>query len=158
MTLINTGGPTLSGAAVTIGSIPGTYRNLQLVIQNFRPAGDNVAMWIRVNGDSTLNTHSQGIDVYSTGQSFDQSRWTILGSDNGASKSLIVLNIWDYANTITWKTADCTAFTNNATSPTNFDCRTAAFAYNDISAITSLEIRQAGANFTSGTAYLYGVK
>jgi hypothetical protein len=158
MTLINSGGTTLSGAAVTISSIPSTYKNLQLVIQNFTPAADNVAIWIRVNADSTVNRHSQGIDVYSTGQSFDQTRWTILGQDNATSQSFILLNIWDYANTSTWKTADCTAFTNNSTTSTNFDCRTGVFAYNQTGAISSLEIRQAGANFTSGTAYLYGVK
>ena len=38
MTLLST--TTLSGASVTISSIPQTYKNLQLVIQNYKPAVD----------------------------------------------------------------------------------------------------------------------
>jgi len=51
MTLINTGGTTLSGASITISSIPATYNNLQLVIRDFLPSLDAEPVRIRLNGD-----------------------------------------------------------------------------------------------------------
>jgi hypothetical protein len=52
MTLINTGGTTLTGSSVTISSIPATYIDLYLVIRNPRPASDAVSVNMRVNSDS----------------------------------------------------------------------------------------------------------
>ena len=45
MTLIST--TTLTGASVTLSSIPQTYKNLQLVIRNFKPATDGQQIQMR---------------------------------------------------------------------------------------------------------------
>ena len=65
MTLIST--TTLTGASVTLSSIPQTYNNLRIVIRNFKPATDAEGLRMEFNGDSTANRHRSDVyyDVYS---------------------------------------------------------------------------------------------
>ena len=157
MTLINTGGTTLSGASVTIGSIPSTYKHLQLVVLAFRPATDNVSLLLRINGDSTASRYTISHPDDRSNDVFDQSRWGLGGGDNGASNSLIILDIFDYANTESWKIGQLYSIANNSSTPTNFNMDMGLAAYNQTGAITSLVLLPSAGNFTSGTAYLYGV-
>ena len=46
----------------------------------------------------------------------------------------------------------------NASTTTNLNHIFAGFGYNQTSAITSLLLKPGSGDFTSGTAYLYGVK
>jgi len=157
MTLINTGGTTLTGASVTIGSIPGTYKNLQLVVRNYLPSADDETICLRFNADtntrymySTTNPHAN--------EAFGETQIAFgLGQDNATSQSLIVMDIFDYANAVTWKTAKSISFTNNATTSTNFNYSERYGIYNQTGAITSILLRPNSGTFTSGTAYLYGV-
>ena len=55
MTLIST--TTLTGASVTLSSIPATYNHLQLVVRNFLPATDAAEMQIRINADGAASRH-----------------------------------------------------------------------------------------------------
>ena len=73
MTLINTCGTTLTGASVTIGSIPGTYKNLQLVIRNFLPATDDKGIGIRYNSDSATR-YAIIFSQSSLAQTFDRTQ------------------------------------------------------------------------------------
>ena len=157
MTLINSGGTTLTGASVTIGSIPGTYKNLQLVVRNYLPSADDETICLRFNADtntrymySTTNPHAN--------EAFGETQIAFgLGQDNATSQSLIVMDIFDYANAVTWKTAKSISFTNNATTSTNFNYSERYGIYNQTGAITSILLRPNSGTFTSGTAYLYGV-
>ena len=157
MTLINTGGTTLTGSSVTISSIPATYQNLYLVVRNFRPSGDGDFLYLRLNGDS--NNRYKGATATAGAQSFDLSYLQIAdGNDNSVSSSLVVSTIWDYANTDTWKMATSFAITTNASTTTNFDYRQSSGFYNQTVAINSITLQQTGASFNAGTAFLYGVK
>lgn len=158
MTLINSGGTTLTGSSVTISSIPSSYKNLQLIIRNFLPANDNATLNIRVNNTSA--THGQYYAEISN-YAFNGSLWEITpngGQDNGTSQSLIEVDIFDYANTTNWKTGYNLSFTNNATNPTtHFNLSRQYLVFASTTAISSLVILCGSGNFTSGTAYLYGV-
>jgi hypothetical protein len=159
MTLINTGGTTLTGASVTIGSIPGTFNYLKLIVENFLPATDNNFLSLRINGDTNANRHKNQVVIEGDAQSFDETVWNITkGGDNASSQMISVLDIYGYANTTTWKMGQCTILQNNHTTATNYNFGLRQFGYNQTAAVTSLVLFPNTGNFTSGTAYLYGVK
>jgi hypothetical protein len=157
MTLINTGGTTLSGATTTISSIPGTYQELILIIQNFRPAADT-GLVLYFNSDTNARYK------YVTGDtgSFTFANSSILISNDvdadAATQGLSYTSIPNYANTATWKTLFSYSFTNLYNLTTSGNCTVSFGAYNQTGAITSLTLKPQSGNFTSGTAYLYGVK
>ncbi len=158
MTLIST--TTLSGASITLSSIAATYTNLQLIIRNFKPATDATGLYLRMNSDSNANRHAETIsgDVY-TGTPFNVTYINATNAqDNSSAEGLLVINIFDYANTTTWKAVESSSLTNNATTATNLNYRRSFGAYNQTSAISSIDIFPASGNFTSGTVLLYGVK
>jgi hypothetical protein len=156
MTLINTGGTTLTGASVTISSIPATYKNLQIIVRNFKPASDQTLM-LRFNGDSTAKYAY--VDANGTG-SFGDTQ-IVLGytNDNTAADGLTAVDIPDYANTSTWKFIHANTWENDGTTTTNYRFTNRYGAYNQTGAISSITLLPSGGvNFTSGTAFLYGVK
>jgi hypothetical protein len=157
MTLINSGGTTLSGATTTISSIPGTYQELILIIQNFRPATDT-GLVLYFNSDTNARYK------YVTGDtgSFTFANSSILISNDvdadAATQGLSYTVIPNYANTATWKTLFSYSFTNLYNLTTSGNCTVSYGVYNQTGAITSLTLKPQSGNFTSGTAYLYGVK
>jgi len=158
MTLIST--TTLTGASVTLSSIPSTYVDLRLIIRNFRPATDTEQLVMRINGDSAANRHRE-TESYGglANEPFNTTRIIISSNaDNGASLSTIQTTLYDYANTATWKTTFTTGITVNPTTATNFNSYTATGSYNQTTAISSLVLFPLSGNFTSGTVLLYGVK
>jgi hypothetical protein len=156
LTLINTGGTTLSGASVSISSIPGTYKSLQLIVQNYRPATDGAALNLRFNSDT--NTRYNYLNAAGDNSSFGQARIKfITDTDNGASTGLAFMDIPDYANTSTMKIMDFYAWSQNQTTPANMNLQAGWGIYNQTGAITSIDLSPATGNFTSGTAFLYGV-
>jgi hypothetical protein len=156
MTLIST--TTLSGASVSLSSIPGTYKHLQLVVRNYLCATDNQAFAMRVNGDSTASRHFSSNSNVGT-SAFNANLWSTnaVGQDNTGSQSLIIWNLYDYANTVTWKYGMSHIITNNGSTPANVSFETATYYYNQTGAITSLDLFAYTGNFTSGTALLYGI-
>ena len=159
MTLINTGGTTLTGASVTIGSIPATYYDLQLVVVNYLPATDGQNLVLRVNNDSNANRHYNITAINTENSSFNNTYWEIgAGVDNATAQSLNIVRIFDYANTTTWKMAQTNYLSNHNTTATNNNLGIRQHGYNQTGAISSIVLLNASGNFTSGTAYLYGVK
>jgi hypothetical protein len=156
LTLINTGGTTLSGASVSISSIPGTYKSLQLIVQNYRPATDGAALNLRFNSDTA--TRYNYLNAAGDNSSFSQGRIKfITDTDNGASTGLAFMNIPAYANTSTMKIMDFYAWSQNQTTPANMNLQAGWGIYSQTGAITSIDLAPASGNFTSGTAFLYGV-
>jgi hypothetical protein len=155
MTLLET--LTLSGASVTSSTIPGTYKNLQVIVRNFKPATDNTDLSMRFNSDS--GTRYRSVFTGAGNQTFNG---TDIGlnnnADNSVSQSLSIANIYDYANTTTWKFAFVNRITTDGEFNTsnvnlyNFFC-----AYNQTSAITTLQFLPSSGNFTSGSVLIYGV-
>jgi hypothetical protein len=158
MTLLST--TTLTGASVTIGSITTDYKNLQLIIRNYKPATDGTELWMRFNSDSNNNRYRlTQLAPSTTNLSFNTTRLVISeAQDNTDATGLIVVDIFDYANTTTWKYAQMAGFVNESTTPTNFSFTTYNGYYNQTSAISDVVLLPSAGNFTSGTALLYGVK
>jgi hypothetical protein len=158
MTLINTGGTTLTGASVTISSIPSTYNDLLIVIRNSRVVTNQGDPSVRINGDSTANRHGRLLSSNSSGISFNNTLWSLINQQsNGTSQSLISLLIPDYANSATWKIGRSFGVANDPTTSTNISYLQGMYAYNQTGAISSLEFVGDG-GWTSGTVFVYGVK
>lgn len=155
MTLLET--ITLSGSSVTSSTIPGTYKNLQVIARDFLPDTDNRQLYFRYNGD----TNSRYQYGYSTTQDNISSFTTILtmsrGQDNSVANGLSVLNIYDYANAVTMKVGDLRSINTNATNTANVNIDTFLWLYTSTSAITSMTFLPETGNFTSGTILIYGV-
>jgi hypothetical protein len=151
---------TLSSTLVLISSIPTTYNSLRLVVRNFKPITDNCNMRMRFNNDSTANRHLA--DSSSTGVStraFDATFSPIsYSADNSSAEGTAVIDIPDYANTTTWKSAFIFSMVNSGTSSTTANAYWNMQGYNQTGAITSLGLLAEGSGFTSGTYILYGVK
>ena len=154
MTQLATG--TLSGTSTTISSISGSYRNLQLVIQNSLPASQ-AGMALRFNADTTTNYLTTSTSVINTTVN---STYMTVGQDQHTSgANLIVVDISDYANATTRKSLRSLAITaNNATPGLNLIGYIGSWS--GTSAITSISMGFAGfaTSATGGTYYLYGVK
>ena len=160
LTLINTGGTTLTGATTTVGSIPGTYRNLYIVILNYKPATDDARIYVRANGDATANRyHNINTATGDAGSlAYNDPTWTLsLGNDNSVAQGLSAFTIYEYANTTIWKMIQGWSMQNNATTTTNISYRSLIGFYNQTTAISSLEFWNSAGNFTSGTVNVYGV-
>lgn len=158
MTLIST--TTLTGASVVISSIPATYNNLRLVIKNYLPASSNASINCSFNNDTTASRHaaigtfgSIGATAF-TGTNFQ----LVSGANNSTTQSLTIADFADYANTTTWKTCAYLSISNDNTTATSFKLLNQTAFYNQTGAVSSLGLTPNTGNFTSGTAYLYGVK
>ena len=162
-TLINTGGTTLTGSSITIGTIPGTYKDLYLVVSNYLPS-NAALLQMRYNGSSTANTyyHIQGTVFGSvlsnTAFNQDQCRLGAMEQNTTTSNSLFVHTIFDYTNTNIWKHSWGSFVTNGVSNSAQFNWAPMANIWSNTSAITSIELFPNTGTFTSGTAYLYGVK
>jgi hypothetical protein len=155
MTLINSGGTTLTGASVTISSIPGTYNNLQLWVRNYKPVNDDETLILRYNSDSTSKYSNKTGEGTNTG--YDTELYLTRGQDNGTANGFAFLEVYDYTRT-DWKISLNLGISNNATTPANFNHQLKIGLYTGTSAITSITLSPLSGNFTSGTAFLYGVK
>ena len=157
MTLINSGGTTLTGASVTISSIPATYKDLQLIVREFKPATDGQDMRLRLNGDSATryavrSTSTSSADTFSATQ-IDLTKV----QDNSVATGLTAVTIYDYANTTTWKMGYYKSVTVDSTTTTSFQYQFEDFLYNQTGAINSITLLPGTGNFTSGTALRDGV-
>jgi hypothetical protein len=154
MTLLET--LTFSGASVTSSSIAGTYKNLEIIVRNFKPASDS-RLNFRLNSDTGTN-----YEVV-TGNNEDQvpsnSDKGIFGDvqDNTTATGLLQAFIPDYANTTTVKLVLSYGIFNNFSTAT-FQMNRYANFYDSTSAITTITFYPNTGNFTSGEALIYGVK
>jgi len=162
-TLINSGGTTLTGSSVTIGSIPATYKDLYLVVSNYKPSAAAL-LQMRYNSSSTANTyyHIQGTVFGSvvSNTAFDQAQCRLgaMEQNTTTSYSLFQHRIFDYSNTNVWKHSWGTFVTNGVANAAQFNWAPMANVWSNTNAISSIDLFPNTGTFTSGTAYLYGVK
>jgi hypothetical protein len=161
MTLIST--TTLTGASITLSSIPATYNNLQLVFRDFLPATDAVELRCRINNVSTSDTYRNEWGAMNEGPTnYNDSYITLTGGkgqDNGTANSTIIVNIYDYANADTMRVLSIDAVITDSTTPaTQFNFLNYNSYFRNTVAVSSLVIYPSSGNFTSGTVLLYGVK
>jgi hypothetical protein len=157
MTLLST--TTLTGSSVTISSISQGYKDLFIIIRNFKPIGD-AQINVQINADATASRH------------YSQNGWTVSNGASTASTSILVsgyqdstgtlgqsiIRIADYTNTVTPKTVYAQSITRNEDTPTNWNFWFGGGFYNQTTAISSLKFAENNTSgFTSGTILLYGV-
>jgi hypothetical protein len=157
MTLIST--TTLTGATITLSSIPATYNDLKLIVRNYKPANDGVILRMRFNGDSGANRY-YGRDFGNAGtNAFDSTLFNIgTGNDNSTATGLTVITVDNYANAVTMKMANSFSIGNNFETPTSLETAFKLGVYNQTAAISSITLFPSTGNFTSGEVLLYGVK
>lgn len=157
ITLIST--TTLSGASVTLSSIPQTYKQLQLIVRNCLPVNSNTFIRMRYNGSTTNQYNTNDLGVSQGGQTFGVSGAMISndGNSNTTSQQSAWVTIPDYANATTWKYNTAYSVANNSTTTTNTQIGSWYGIWNQTSAITSITLLLSSGNFTSGTVLLYGV-
>jgi len=163
MTSIASG--SLSGGSVSITGIPGTYKNLMFIIQNYSFSQDGY-LAIRLNNDSTsgnykqiLQTNTSASAVASEGISSHSFWYNYTYSANlTANKYMAVGTIYDYTNTTARKIISGVS-SNDDTGGTFTQINIANGSYQDTTAITSLQIKTEGSptTFSTGTYVLYGV-
>jgi hypothetical protein len=154
MTLIST--TSLTGSTITLSSIPATYNNLQLVIRGFKSTTDGESYNLRFNGVTT-NNYVASTDNLGT-KTFNSSSIDSPGNDNTNNTGFGVHNLYDYANTVTWKLCDSVMFGIDQTTTTSIGISRKFGAFNSTSAISSITIFPGAGTFSGGTALLYGVK
>jgi hypothetical protein len=157
MALITSG--SFSGASVTLSSIPSTYKNLEIVIRNYKPASNDTQLGVRFNGDSGANRYEYGSVNSSQNDTYERTEIQVqVGQNSTTSDAIYQVKIIDYANTTTWKLFDVLALGNSDTTSSNLDLIRNWGAYNQTGAITSITLFPASGNFTSGDYFLYGVQ
>ena len=157
MTLIST--TTLTSTSVTIDSIPATYKNLQLVIRAFRPATNDVNLLLRFNGDSNSNRHYSLMALEITNTAFNATNAILTYNTNSTtSTGLTIANIYDYANTSTWKFFNSSSIVTGAGDAAVQNISTRWGTYNQTGAISSIVLLPSTGSFAAGEALLYGVK
>jgi hypothetical protein len=157
MTLIST--TTLTGASITLSSIPATYNNLQLVVQNYRPANDGVGLFLRLNNNSGTVYAASTITDDGTGLAPNLTSVQIGGDgDNTVVSNLSIFDIFNYTNGTTWKVSRALAVGVDPTTNTSASRVNTSYLFYDTTAISSIVLFPSSGNFTSGTALLYGVK
>ena len=158
MTLIST--TTLTGASVTVSSIPATYNNVYIVVRSFLPATDGAYVQMRVNADATASRHRNNYNwgEPATGTFAETFVQIGAGQDNTVTNGICTVFIPDYTNTTTWKTAIVSSATPNLTTTTSLMSLNSTGYYNQIGAVSSLQFLCNTGNLTSGSVLLYGVK
>jgi hypothetical protein len=159
MTLLET--LTLSGTSVVSSSIAGTYKDLQIIVRNYKPTGNGAGLTIRFNGDTGTNYAATQTGAQAYDATFGETQLTIAAQQNDTTATgLSYVVIPDYANSVTWKLGTLYGLTNFETNPTtNYSFLTYKLAWQDTSAITSVTFRQDnGGSLNGGSALIYGVK
>lgn len=156
MTLIST--TTLSGASITLSSIPQTYKTLVMYIRNYQPATDGQLLRFRYNGDAGASRYgTNDLGVSTTGTYNGTSMYAQIEQDNTTATGFSHITIYDYTNTTTWKYANVFCVSNNSTTATNPQLGSYWAIYNQTGAISSITLFANSGNLTAGTVLLYGV-
>lgn len=157
MTSIASG--SLSGSAVNLTSISGSYKDLILIVRDFRPSVNN-NLSLRINNDSTANRYRQ-IPLNATTTTtlaFNLDNFPITRTQNtSTSDSFVRIEFYDYANTSTWKYVNMDTVVNDDGTSTSLSIRNDKGIYNQTGAITQINLYLSSGTFSEGTYILYGV-
>lgn len=152
MTLLST--TTLSGNAVNITGISGSYTDLQVVIVGAY-SSTNAPIRMRFNNDSGANYARNYHETGGTGTGGSVVNQMDFAEQSTASTidaiNLALIIIPRYADTTHKKFM--TFWAQGA-----YQGRTGLFAYDSTSAISELNFFKSAGNFSAGTVYIYGVK
>ena len=159
LTLISTTNYTGGSAALTISSIPTTYKNIYVLWSGFYPSSDTGSVFLRVNGDTASNYVRIGAtgQQYAFATSAGLNAWTVpTFSTNIAYRAVAWIQIPNYATTSTGKIIDQT-FTSIFDADTSSNAGfTSSSLYIGTSAITSISLNTGTGTWNGGVALLYG--
>ena len=162
MTLINTGGTTLTGASITVSSIPSTYKHLYIVISNVRTSTSSPDLFFRLNSDTGSNYVYSGIrNIAGTVAGRGTNTGTSINEIFFTSNSTTVLEkaraqIWipNYNET----SGVALHYQSSSNTGSSYAFVTGSAVYNNSAAISSFTLLpQSGTTWTEGTIYVYGV-
>lgn len=155
MTLLET--ITFNGvASYTSASIAGTYKNISIVVRDYKPSVDGAKLNMRVNGIST--TSYSHFAAFNGIGAFNQTSAEISNDmDNTVDNGLFTIDIPDYANAVTIKMIEAKSMGFDSTTPTSINFCYRFTAVNTTSAITTVTFLPTSGNITSGSALIYGV-
>jgi hypothetical protein len=156
MTLLTSG--TLSGATTNLSSISGSYNDLQLIVNDFYPS---TASGFKIRPNS-LTTGYLGGGVYNAGGSagvgstYSDQIGGITQIPASSQKTVLVLTIFDYANTSAkkWFSFDYYYVDTGSTITTSFQ----RGIIDTTSAISNIQIITNSGTWSAGSYKLYGVK
>ena len=150
---------TLSSAAAsyTFSSIPSTYTDLVLVINNLHTT-NAIDGWFRLNGDTATNYSRTNLN--GDGTSATSGRNTSVAYGYGIlvtnTFSTNILNFLNYSNTTTYKTI---LMRSNNTSASGYAATTVDLWRATPAAINSIQIGAVSGNYDIGSTFtLYGIK
>jgi hypothetical protein len=148
----------LSGSTTTLGSISGSYKNLQLVLSGFYASNVDATMTFN-NNSGTVYQYTFQLAVTNTitnsGGSFTKIYLHEAAGSTSDTTGAAVLNIYNYASATASKNWDLSAYYINNASAKIHQASSGGFA--STTAITSIELTTPGT--WSGVTYvLYGVK
>lgn len=161
MTLIST--TTLTGASVSLTSIPQTYNNLQLVFENFRVTTDETIFQLRFNSDTNSNYGWVKMRSTASSTSNNNNIAQINISDdneaqsNVAANSSLVMDIFNYTAAVDHNYNISFNYERATLDDTAYVFLGGVHRPATAAAISSIQIF-ANAGNIAGTAYLYGVK
>lgn len=163
-TTISSGGMTslatgsLSGASTSLTGISGSFRDLKLVLRNPKSSStSNIRLQFNSQTGGIYNklnnaTFANGFDPTST---MIDSINIAAGIWSTTNNGICVVDLYDYANTVTWKTGAFNMAANN--SATSATIQAEDFFFFSTSAITSIQINTSAGSWNGGTYILYGV-
>lgn len=156
MTLIST--TAMTGASITLSSIPSGYVDLKLVLVDPYMSDDAENIKIRLNSNSSSVYAS--VNATGGGSTAFSSTDYLIGSDmdNTLHTNYIDFYVFNYSNSTTWKIANTNSIARNSTTSTSASYVTNNLLFGSTTAITSILVFATGGSFSGGTAYLYGVK
>lgn len=160
MTLLST--TSLSGASTTVSSISGSYKNLQIIMRDFKVTSD-FNFLIEFNSDATASNYMQYIlraNAPSTAAPYADNATVGMDMTGSGMKASLddyfaVLNIYDYASSAAYKSAESVATSLN-TSSAKAVCLNAT-SYFSTTAISSLKFKTTAGTWAAGSVLIYGV-
>jgi hypothetical protein len=160
MTLLNTGGTTLSGSSTSISITTTGYKYLQVFLENVYAAASGNQMTMRINGDTGSNyafgiirMESNSVSGISNSNAADLAYLIafVTNSTTEQLKGAASIQIHDPAGTDNHQ-----VFWNGYSGGTTV---TGSGVYNASAAITAISFGMGGGTtFSGGTVYVYGVK
>jgi hypothetical protein len=162
-TLIST--TTLSGASITLSSIPQTYKHLRILVNNSYASATS-AVQLRLNGDTTASNYyyiwNGGGSSYGSNVSngTDAFMYFVQQQDTNTfqRKASAVLDLHRYTDTAAPQYVSAQSYGHTGGTGTGpYQGKLMNGIYNKSAAITSITILTDSGTFTDGTVYLYGV-
>jgi hypothetical protein len=148
---------------VTSASIASTYTNLLFVVRNVSSPGANYDLGLRFNGDTGNNYTQRGFFQQAGSASGDEStdvaqiQICTAATPTGNKAGTALVNVYRYTDT-SGVVANVQSYGNLGA--TTFRANNKLCYYNGASAISTVTFFyiQTGANWSTGTIYIYGVK